>query len=276
MNSVGLKPDETIQSQPRTRSAGLVADASARPRSPPGHRDGRALFPSEWLSFRQLRRHSVCHAECQRCKHGLTWKTVRWAFTTYRVGTWHPVTWLSHALDCQLFDLDPAGPHDVNLLLHVLNVVLLFWVLQQATGFTGRSFMVAALFALHPINVESVVWIAERKNSLSMLFFLLALAAYRWYVSQPQGWTLRRGRGFVCAWTDGQAAGHHLPLRSAAVGLLAVAAIVIALRIKTLAQRATNEVGVPGSESLVAGWGKDPALRSGPGSALHDHERAAG
>ncbi len=112
---------------------------------------------------------------------GLTWDTVRWAFTTYHVGTWHPVTWLSHALDCQLFDLDPAGPHEVNLILHVLNAVLLFWVLQRATGFNGRSFMVAALFALHPINVESVVWIAERKNSLSMLFFLLALGAYRWY-----------------------------------------------------------------------------------------------
>ncbi len=82
---------------------------------------------------------------------------------------------MSHALDCQLFDLDPAGPHDVNLLLHVLNVVLLFRVLLRATGYVGRSFMVAALFALHPINVESVVWIAERKNSLSMLFFLLAL-----------------------------------------------------------------------------------------------------
>ena len=114
---------------------------------------------------------------------GVTWNTVRWSFTTYRVGTWHPVTWLSHALDCQLFELDPAGPHDVNMLLHVLNVVLLFWVLQRATGFSGRSFMVAALFALHPINVESVVWIAERKNSLSMLFFLLALGAYRWYVA---------------------------------------------------------------------------------------------
>ncbi len=114
---------------------------------------------------------------------GVTWNTVRWSFTTYRVGTWHPLTWLSHGLDCQLFDLDPAGPHDVNALLHVLNVVLLFWVLQRATGFSGRSFVAAALFALHPVNVESVVWIAERKNSLSMLFFLLALGAYRWYVA---------------------------------------------------------------------------------------------
>lgn len=118
-------------------------------------------------------------------QQGLTWDTLRWAFTTYRVGTWHPLTWLSHALDWQLFDLDASGPHDVNVLLHLANAMLLFWILLRATGFSGRSFMVAALFALHPINVESVVWIAERKNSLSLLFFLLGLAAYRWYVERP-------------------------------------------------------------------------------------------
>jgi protein O-mannosyl-transferase len=117
---------------------------------------------------------------------GLTWETVHWAFTTYHVGTWHPLTWMSHALDSQMFDAGPAGPHDINLLLHVLNGVALFWVLLRATGFAGRSFMVAALFALHPMNVESVVWIAERKNSLSLLFFLLALGAYRWYVENPK------------------------------------------------------------------------------------------
>jgi protein O-mannosyl-transferase len=117
---------------------------------------------------------------------GLDWDTVHWAFTTYAAANWHPLTWLSHALDCQLFDLSPAGPHDVNLLLHVLNMLLMFLVLQQATGFTGRSFMVAALFALHPINVESVVWISERKNLLSMFFLLLALGAYRWYARKPR------------------------------------------------------------------------------------------
>jgi len=122
---------------------------------------------------------------------GLSWETVRWAFTslgsvTPDVPDWHPFTWLSHALDTQVFGLDPAGPHFENLLLHVLNVILLFWLLQRATGFTGRSAMVAALFALHPINVESVAWISERKNLLSMAFFLLALAAYRWYASNPQ------------------------------------------------------------------------------------------
>jgi protein O-mannosyl-transferase len=117
---------------------------------------------------------------------GISWDTLTWAFTTFDVGTWHPLTWLSHALDCQLFQLNPAGHHDINLMLHAVNVVLLFWVLLRATGYAGRSFMVAALFALHPINVESVAWIAERKNPLSMLFFLLALAAYRWYVRGPQ------------------------------------------------------------------------------------------
>jgi tetratricopeptide (TPR) repeat protein len=116
---------------------------------------------------------------------GLTWETVKWAFSTYDAANWHPVTWLSHALDYQFFRLDPAGHHTVNVVLHVINGLLLFWVLLAATGFVGRSAMVAALFALHPINVESVAWVAERKNLLSMLFFLLALAAYRSYAQKP-------------------------------------------------------------------------------------------
>ncbi len=116
---------------------------------------------------------------------GLHWTTLTWAFTTFAAANWHPLTWLSHATDVQFFDLNAGRHHDVNLLLHTLNVVLLFWVLQRATGYIGRSAMVAALFAVHPINVESVAWIAERKNVLSMLFFLLALGAYRWYVSRP-------------------------------------------------------------------------------------------
>ncbi len=119
-------------------------------------------------------------------KSGLHWETVTWAFTTYDAGNWHPLTWLAHALDFEFFQLDPSGHHDVNVLLHVLNVALLFLILLQATGYAGRSFVVAALFAWHPINVESVAWIAERKNLLSMFFFLLALAAYRWYARRPQ------------------------------------------------------------------------------------------
>ncbi len=116
---------------------------------------------------------------------GLTWNTVVWAFHTSEASNWHPVTWLSHALDCQIFGLNPAGPHIINVLLHAANAVLLFLILESATGLAWRSLMVAALFALHPINVESVAWISERKNVLSMLFFLLALAAYGWYTRRP-------------------------------------------------------------------------------------------
>jgi tetratricopeptide (TPR) repeat protein len=116
---------------------------------------------------------------------GLTWATAKWAFTSYYQGNWDPLTWLSHAFDCELFGLNPAGHHCVSVLLHAASVVLLFLVLQSATGFRWRSLMVAALFALHPINVESVAWAAERKNVLSMLFFLLALYAYAWYARRP-------------------------------------------------------------------------------------------
>jgi len=115
-------------------------------------------------------------------RQGLHCETVKWAFTTFDEANWHPLTWLSHALDCQLFGLYPAGHHYVNVLLHAANVVLLFWVLWSATGERARSWMVAGLFALHPINVESVAWVAERKTLLSMFFMLLALAAYGWYV----------------------------------------------------------------------------------------------
>jgi protein O-mannosyl-transferase len=116
---------------------------------------------------------------------GLSWKTVVWAFTTTELSDWKPITWLSHTLDGQLFGFKPEAPHTINVLLHAANVAILFLILLSATGFVWRSFGVAALFALHPINVESVAWIAERKNVLSMLFFLLALAAYGWYARRP-------------------------------------------------------------------------------------------
>ena len=112
--------------------------------------------------------------------------TVVWAFTHVYSANWHPLTWVSHALDVQMFGFDAGRHHQENAILHALNAVLLFWVIWKATGYMGRSFMVAALFALHPINVESVVWIAERKTMLSTLFFLLALGAYRWYAQQPK------------------------------------------------------------------------------------------
>ena len=123
--------------------------------------------------------------ENKHVMEGLTWRTVKWAFLTNTEANWHPLTWLSHAADVDVFGLNPAGPHWENVALHGLNAVLLFLLLQYATGFRWRSLMVAALFALHPINVESVAWAAERKNVLSTLFFMLALWAYVWYTRKP-------------------------------------------------------------------------------------------
>ncbi len=118
---------------------------------------------------------------------GLSRNTIWWALTSLDEANWHPLTWMSHALDCQLFHLNPAGHHFTSILLHGLNGVLLFLLLARSTGRVGRSFFVATLFALHPMNVESVVWIAERKNVLSTTFFFLTLAAYAWYALKP-GW----------------------------------------------------------------------------------------
>ncbi len=116
---------------------------------------------------------------------GISWETLTWALTATEQSNWHPLTWLSHALDCQLFGLNAGGHHWTSLVIHVLNTVILFLLLWRATAASGRSLFVAALFALHPLNVESVAWIAERKNVLSTLFFLLAMGAYGWYARNP-------------------------------------------------------------------------------------------
>ena len=113
---------------------------------------------------------------------GLTWKGVVWAFTTYCAGNWHPLTWLSHMLDAQLFGLNPAGHHLTSLLLHTANTLLLFFLLKRMTAAPWRSALVAALFALHPLHVQSVAWVSERKDVLSTFFFLLTLLAYARYV----------------------------------------------------------------------------------------------
>jgi len=123
--------------------------------------------------------------ENPRVQQGLTAAMLRWAITSTEQANWHPLTWISHAIDCQLFGLDPAGHHFTSLLLHAANAVLLFLLLMRVTGRRWRSLMVAALFALHPINVESVAWVAERKTVLCMFFFLLTLAGYGWYARKP-------------------------------------------------------------------------------------------
>jgi len=116
---------------------------------------------------------------------GLSWETVRWAFSSTEQANWHPLTWLSHALDHQLFHLNAGGHHLTSLLIHVVNAVLLFLLLAYGTSRAGPSLLVAALFAFHPINVESVAWVAERKNVLCTFFLFLTIGAYGWYARKP-------------------------------------------------------------------------------------------
>jgi tetratricopeptide (TPR) repeat protein len=118
-------------------------------------------------------------------RSGLTFETVAWAFRTGAQSNWHPLTWLSHALDCEVFGLAPSGHHLVSVGLHALNAVLLLLALHLMTGALWRSAMVAALFALHPLHVESVAWAAERKDVLSTLFWMLTLLAYARHVARP-------------------------------------------------------------------------------------------
>jgi hypothetical protein len=114
-------------------------------------------------------------------RQGLTLKGFLWAFTTFHAANWHPLTWLSHMFDVQLFGLNPLGHHATSLLLHVVNSLLLCTILFRLTGFLGRSMFVALLFAIHPLHVESVAWIAERKDVLSTLFWFLTMWAYIGY-----------------------------------------------------------------------------------------------
>jgi protein O-mannosyl-transferase len=116
---------------------------------------------------------------------GLSGATIAWSLVSTEQANWHPLTWISHALDVSLFRLNPAGHHLTSVLLHVVNVCLLFLLLMWATRRLGPSLFVAALLAVHPINVESVAWVAERKNVLCTLFFFLTLWAYGWYSLKP-------------------------------------------------------------------------------------------
>jgi tetratricopeptide (TPR) repeat protein len=118
-------------------------------------------------------------------RQGVTGSGVRWAWSTFHAANWHPLTWMSHMLDWQLYGANPTGHHLTGLLLHVANALLLFLLLERMTGSTVRSALVALLFGLHPQHVESVAWVAERKDVLSTLFWLLAIGAYLRYVRAP-------------------------------------------------------------------------------------------
>jgi len=125
--------------------------------------------------------------ENQHVRVGLTWEGIVWSFTfsdkekTY----WHPLTWLSHMLDCELYGLNPIGHHWTNLLFHITNTLLLFFIFRKMTGAVWPSAFVAALFALHPLNVESVAWASERKNVLSTFFWMLTVFGYDYYCRRP-------------------------------------------------------------------------------------------
>ena len=122
--------------------------------------------------------------ENQVVQQGLSWPGVQWAFNSWHASNWHPVTWLSHMADCELFRLNPVGHHLVNLLFHAANAWLLFLLWRRLTAALWGSAMVAALFAWHPLHVESVAWVSERKDVLCTFFALLSLLAYARYVAQ--------------------------------------------------------------------------------------------
>ncbi len=145
------------------------------------------------LVFESVRQNQFVDYDDQRyvtenpnVKAGITRDSFVWAFTTVYASNWHPLTWLSHMLDCQLFGLNPFWHHLMSLLFHVANTFLLFWVLKRATGDIWPSAFVAALFAIHPLHVESVAWVAERKDVLSSFFWFLTIAAYIRYAENPK------------------------------------------------------------------------------------------
>jgi tetratricopeptide (TPR) repeat protein len=144
------------------------------------------------LPYAQLRHHEFVHfddygyiVDNPRVTAGLTASGLAWAFTTHHMANWHPLTWISHMLDCQWFGLDPGPHHLMGAGLHLLNAILLFIVLWVMTGAMGPSLVVAALFAVHPLRVESVAWASERKDLLAALFWILTMLAWVAYVRRP-------------------------------------------------------------------------------------------
>jgi hypothetical protein len=139
------------------------------------------VFKNDFINFDD----NVYVTSNTHIQQGLSWEGVMWAFTTIYGSNWHPLTWISHMLDIQFFGLNPAGHHLTNLIFHILATLLLFGFLRYATGKVWVSSLVAALFALHPVHVESVAWVAERKDVLSAIFWFLTLWAYVYYTRSP-------------------------------------------------------------------------------------------
>jgi len=160
---------------------------------------GAAIFVTTFIVFSGTLQNDFINfddneyiTENNNVRQGLTVESFRWAFSTSSASNWHPLTWLSHMADCELFGLNPAGHHFTNIFLHAVNAVLLFLVFRFMTGDFWRSAFIAAFFALHPLRVESVAWASERKDVLSMFFWLLTMIFYvrfarqkrlRWYLA---------------------------------------------------------------------------------------------
>ena len=151
-----------------------------------------ALIVGTLVVFWQVRNHEFINFDDReyvtnnpQVKTGLTLRGVIWAFTTSHASNWHPLTWLSHMLDCTLYGLNPGGHHMTNLLFHIASSLLLFLVLRRMTGAIWESSFVAGLFALHPLHVGSVAWVAERKDVLSTFFWVLTMWAYVYYSRRP-------------------------------------------------------------------------------------------
>jgi protein O-mannosyl-transferase len=141
-----------------------------------------------WFAFGQTLRHEFINYDDDQyvfanphVTRGLSLEGIVWAFTHFHSANWHPLTWISHMLDCQFYGLNPAGHHFTNILIHAATAILLFLVLRQMTGALWRSAFVAAVFAIHPLRVESVAWVSERKDLLCGLFFMLTIGAYERY-----------------------------------------------------------------------------------------------
>jgi Flp pilus assembly protein TadD len=163
------------------------------------HQHGLVLLISLFLIvvnlvvFGQVRNHEFINlddtiyvTENQQVKSGLTLRGLEWAFTKVHAGHWHPITWLSHMLDCQLFGLKSGRHHLTNMFFHIASTLLLFLVFKRMTGALWRSGFVAALFALHPLHVESVAWVSERKDVLSTFFLMLTIWMYAVYIERPR------------------------------------------------------------------------------------------
>jgi tetratricopeptide (TPR) repeat protein len=152
------------------------------------------LAAATFVAFEGVRSNDFVHYDDDKyitgneyVQKGLSFESFRWAFTTWYQGNWYPLTWMSHLVDSTVFGMKPAGHHLVSVGFHIANVILLFLILKKMTGAIWLSTFVAAVFGLHPLGVESVAWVAERKNVLSNFFAFLTIWAYLWYAQKP-GW----------------------------------------------------------------------------------------